>query len=61
LDNKKAEYQSDAGASLHVSSVLASQHIQHAFMKGRGATISILKFKISIYDVRLLMPDHAFV
>jgi hypothetical protein len=52
----------DAGASLHVSSVPASQHIQHTLMeKGRGTTLSILKFEISINVVRLLMPDHAFV
>jgi hypothetical protein len=29
--------------------------------KGRGATLSILKFEISINVVRLLMLDHAFV
>jgi hypothetical protein len=29
--------------------------------KGRGTTLSILKFEISINVVRLLMPDHAFV
>jgi hypothetical protein len=53
---------SDTGASLHISSVPAYQHIQHALMeKGRGATLSILKFEISINVVRLLVPDHAVV
>jgi hypothetical protein len=37
----------DAGASLHVNNVLASQHIQCALMeKGRGTTLSILKFEM---------------
>jgi hypothetical protein len=29
--------------------------------KGRGTTLSILKFEISINVVRLLVPDHAVV
>jgi hypothetical protein len=39
----------------------ASTSNTHLMEKGRGATLSILKFKISINVVRLLMPDHAFV
>ena len=33
----------------------------HLMEKGRGTTLSILKFEISINVVRLLMPDHTFV
>jgi hypothetical protein len=33
----------------------------HLMEKGRGATLSILKFKISINVVRILMSDHTFV
>jgi hypothetical protein len=33
----------------------------HLMEKGRGTSLSILKFKISINVVRLLMPDHTFV
>jgi hypothetical protein len=29
--------------------------------KGRGATLSILKFEISINVIRILVPDHAAV
>jgi hypothetical protein len=39
----------------------ASTSSTHLMEKGRGATLSILKFKISINVVRLLMPDYAFV
>jgi hypothetical protein len=45
----------DVGASLHVSSMPASQHIQHAFNGERERrNLSILKFKISINFVRIL-------
>jgi hypothetical protein len=33
----------------------------HLMDKGRGTTLSILKFEISINVVRILMLDHAFV
>jgi hypothetical protein len=39
----------------------ASTSCTHLMEKGRGATLSILKFEISINVVRILMPDHAFV
>ena len=40
---------------------LASTSSTHLMEKGRGAALSILKFKISINVVRILMPDHTFV
>jgi hypothetical protein len=33
----------------------------HLMEKGRGKTLSILEFKISINVVSILMPDHAFI
>jgi hypothetical protein len=39
----------------------ANTSSMHLMEKGRGATLSILKFEISINVVRILMPDHAFV
>jgi hypothetical protein len=33
----------------------------HLMEKGRGTTLSILKFEISINVARILMPYHTFV
>jgi hypothetical protein len=40
---------------------LASTSNTHLMEKGRGATLSILKFEIPINVVRILIPDHTFV
>jgi hypothetical protein len=47
--------------SMSVAGQPTSTSNTHLMEKGRGATLSILKFEISINVVRILMPDHTFV